>query len=51
MLMTVLPMRLGRGVVSLLSHAGDDAAKATLVVAQCRYRVMLATVLPRRRWL
>jgi hypothetical protein len=26
----------GRGVMSLLSHADDDIAKATLVVVQCR---------------
>jgi hypothetical protein len=29
----------------LSSPVGDSAAEATLVMARCRYRVMLATVL------
>jgi hypothetical protein len=33
-------------VTALLSPAGDGVAEATLVVTQCRCRVMLAAVLP-----
>jgi hypothetical protein len=33
-------------VTALLSHAGDDTTKAMLIVAQYRYRVMLAIMLP-----
>jgi hypothetical protein len=29
-----------------LSPTGDGTVEATLVVARCRYRVMIATVLP-----
>jgi hypothetical protein len=36
-------------MMSLPSHAGDGVVEMTLVVVQCRYRVMLAMVLP--RWL
>jgi hypothetical protein len=31
-----------------LSHSGDGAAEATLVMAGCRCRVKLATALPRQ---
>jgi hypothetical protein len=41
----------GRGVMSLPCHAGDDIAEATFTVVWCRYRVMLAMALPRRRYL
>jgi hypothetical protein len=40
----------GRGVISLSSHAGDGVAKVTLAMAWCRYRVLLAMALPRWRW-
>jgi hypothetical protein len=53
-----LPRWLGHGAMSLLIHARDVAAescwlwhyRATLAMAWCRYLVMLAMVLPRRRW-
>jgi hypothetical protein len=32
--------------MALLSPAGDDAAKATLVIVRCRCRVMLPRMLP-----
>jgi hypothetical protein len=32
--------------MSLLSHAGDGIAEATLVVAQCHYRVIMVMALP-----
>jgi hypothetical protein len=40
----------GHGAMSLLSRVGDGVAEATLAVAQCCCRVMLAMVLLRRRW-
>jgi hypothetical protein len=33
----VLPSRVGRGVMSLSSHAGDGIAEVTLAVVQCHY--------------
>jgi hypothetical protein len=43
MLVLALPRQLGRGVMSVPSHAGDGA-----VEARCRCRVMLAMMLLRQ---
>jgi hypothetical protein len=32
--------------MALSSHTGEGAAEATLVMASCRYRVMVAMALP-----
>jgi hypothetical protein len=48
MLVMVLSRRLGRGMVSLLSHAGDGTIETTLVMAQCHCRVMPVMALPRQ---
>jgi hypothetical protein len=41
MLVIALPRQFSRDAILLLSHAGDGAAEVTLVMAQCRCRVML----------
>jgi hypothetical protein len=41
MLAMALPCHVSHGVMSLPSHAGDGAAKATLAMASCHCRVML----------
>jgi hypothetical protein len=56
MLVMALPRRLGRGAMSMLSHAGDGTAEATWPWRDVdiesywrrRCRVMLARVQPRR---
>jgi hypothetical protein len=37
---------IGRGVLSLPSHAGDGVTEVMLVVVRCHCRVMLAMSLP-----